>query len=71
MDLAVAVTIGAAFSNFVNSLVRSLNLILGVLVGRPDDPSWSSSPSKARHPQTLVKAGATVFGYGAFLTAVV
>lgn len=38
MDLAVAVIIGAAFSNIVNS---------------------------------LVKAGATVFGYGAFLTAVV
>ena len=37
MDLAVAVIIGAAFSNIVNSLVKDIvNPILGVLVGRPD-----------------------------------
>ena len=75
LDLAVAVIIGAAFSKIVDSLVKDIiNPILGVLVGRPnlfvvlkDAPNYTG-------PQTyegLVKAGATVFGYGAFLTAIV
>ena len=70
MDLAVAVIIGAAFSNIVNP-------ILGVLVGRPDFTNLFVVLKPVEGytgPQTyeaLVKAGATVFGHGAFLTAVV
>lgn len=75
MDLAVAVIIGAAFSNIVNSLVKDIvNPILGVLVGRPDFTNLFVVLKGYTSPQTyeaLVKAGATVFGYGAFLTAVV
>ena len=78
MDLAVAVIIGAAFSNIVNSLVKDIvNPILGVLVGRPDFTNLFVVLKPVEGytgPQTyeaLVKAGATVFGYGAFLTAVV
>lgn len=75
MDLAVAVIIGAAFSNIVNSLVKDIvNPILGVLVGRPDFTNLFVVLKPVEGytgPQTyeaLVKAGA---GYGAFLTAVV
>ena len=78
MDLAVAVIIGAAFSNIVNSLVKDIvNPILGVLVVRPDFTNLFVVLKPVEGytgPQTyeaLVKAGATVFGYGAFLTAVV
>ena len=78
MDLAVAVIIGAAFSGIVNSLVKDIvNPILGVLVGRPDFTNLFLVLKDAPNytgPQTyeaLTKAGATVLGYGAFLTAVV
>lgn len=78
MDLAVAVIIGAAFSNIVNSFVKDIvNPILGVLVGKPDFTNLFIVLKPVEGytgPQTydaLVKAGATVFGYGAFLTAVV
>lgn len=78
MDLAVGVIIGAAFSNIVKSLVADvINPILGVLVGKPDFTNlyWVLKPvPDYTGPDTyeaLVKAGATVFGYGAFLTAVV
>ncbi len=78
LDLAVAVIIGAAFSKIVDSLVKDIvNPILGVLVGRPDFtnlfivlkpvPGYSGPNTY----EALVKAGATVFGYGAFLTAVI
>ena len=78
MDLAVAVIIGAAFSNIVTSLVKDVvNPILGVVVGRPDFTNLFVVLKPVEGytgPQTyeaLVKAGATVFGFGAFLTAVV
>lgn len=79
LDLAVAVIIGAAFSKIVDSLVKDIiNPILGVIVGRPDFTNLfivlKDAPAGYTGPQTyeaLVKAGATVFGYGAFLTAVV
>ena len=78
LDLAVAVIIGAAFSKIVDSLVKDIiNPILGVLVGRPDFTNLFVVLKDAPNytgPQTyegLVKAGATVFGYGAFLTAIV
>lgn len=78
LDLAVAVIIGAAFSAIVNSLVKDLiNPLMGFLVGKPDftglffvlsEPAGYSGP---RTYEALTAAGATVFGYGAFLTAVV
>lgn len=79
MDLAVAVIIGAAFSKIVDSLVKDIvNPILGVVVGRPDFTNlfWvlKAPPADYAGPYTyeaLVKAGATVFGYGAFLTTVI
>ena len=78
LGLAVAVIIGAAFSKIVDSLVKDIiNPILGVLVGRPDFTNLFVVLKDAPNytgPQTyegLVKAGATVFGYGAFLTAIV
>lgn len=79
LDLAVAVIIGAAFSKIVDSLVKDIiNPILGVLVGRPDFSNLylvlKAPPADYAGPQTydaLVKAGATVFGYGAFLTTII
>lgn len=78
MDLAVGVIIGAAFSAIVNSLVKDIvNPLLGALIGRPDFSNLFVVLKPVEGytgPQTydaLVKAGATVFGYGAFLTAVV
>ncbi|MFU0841410.1 MAG: Large-conductance mechanosensitive channel [Burkholderia sp.] len=78
MDLAVGVIIGAAFSAIVNSLVKDIiNPLIGALVGRPDFSNLFIVLKPVEGytgPQTydaLVKAGATVFGYGAFLTAVV
>ncbi len=78
LDLAVAVIIGAAFSAIVNSLVKDIiNPILGFVVGKPDFSNLFlvlSRPESYTGPETyeaLIAAGATVFGYGAFLTAVV
>ncbi len=78
LDLAVAVIIGAAFSAIVNSLVKDvINPLLGFFVGRPDFTNLFvvlQMPENYSGPMTyeaLTKAGATVFGYGAFLTAVV
>lgn len=78
LDLAVAVIIGAAFSSIVNSLVKDIiNPLVGFIVGRPD---FTNLFVVLRRPENyvgaetyeaLTKAGATVFGYGAFLTAVV
>ena len=78
LDLAVAVIIGAAFSAIVNSLVKDIiNPLLGFFVGRPDFTNLFvvlQKPADYAGPMTyeaLTKAGATVFGYGAFFTAVV
>ena len=67
-----------AFSAIVNSLVKDLiNPLLGFLVGKPDFTGLFivlSEPAGYTGPRTyeaLTAAGATVFGYGAFLTAVV
>ena len=78
LDLAVAVIIGAAFSKIVDSLVKDIvNPILGVFVGRPDFTNLFivlkpvEGYTGPNTYEALVKAGATVFGYGAFLTAVI
>ena len=78
MDLAVAVIIGAAFSNIVSSMVKDvINPVLGFFVGKPDFTNLFLVLKPVENytgPYTyeaLTKAGATVLGYGAFLTAVV
>lgn len=75
IDLAVGVIIGAAFGKIVDSIVKDLiNPIIGVIIGKPDFTNlfWViSAPAEYNGPMTyeaLSKAGATVFGYGAFLT---
>ncbi|MEF9944007.1 MAG: large conductance mechanosensitive channel protein MscL [Burkholderiaceae bacterium] len=78
IDLAVAVIVGAAFSKIVDSLVKDLvNPILGAIIGKPDFTNlfWviklPEGYAGAMTYDALTKAGATVLGYGAFLTAVI
>lgn len=78
IDLAVGVIIGAAFSKIVESIVKDLiNPVIGALIGKPDFTNlfWTIKlPEGYAGPMTyeaLNKAGATVFGYGAFLTALI
>lgn len=74
VDLAVGIIIGAAFTAIVNSLVADLiNPIIGLITGGIDfsnlfiDLSGTSPVSLA----AAKEAGAPVFAYGAFLTAVI
>lgn len=78
IDLSVAVIVGAAFNAIVSSFTKDLvNPILGVLVGKPDFTNLFlvlKMPENYVGPMTyeaLNKAGATVLGYGAFLTSVI
>ena len=78
IDLAVGIIIGAAFGKIVDSVVKDLiNPVVGVIIGKPDFTNlfWViSAPSGYSGPMTydaLTKAGATVFGYGAFFTALI
>ncbi len=78
IDLATAVIVGAAFNAIVASLTKDIiNPILGALVGKPDFSNLFivlHMPDGYAGPMTyeaLNKAGATVLGYGAFLTAVI
>lgn len=77
IDMAVGVIVGAAFSAIVNSMIKDVvNPILGFLVGSQDFSHLFlvlSKPADYAGPMTyadLTKAGATVLGYGSFLTAV-
>ena len=77
IDMAVGVIVGAAFSQIVNSLVKDVvNPILGFVVGSQDFSDLFivlSMPEGYAGPMTyaeLTKAGATVLGYGSFITAV-
>ena len=77
IDMAVGVIVGAAFTAIVNSLVKDvINPILGVLIGSQDFSNFFfvlSMPENYTGPMSydaLTKAGAAVFGYGAFFTAV-
>ncbi|MBI1417443.1 MAG: large conductance mechanosensitive channel protein MscL [Limimaricola sp.] len=76
MDLAVGIIIGAAFTAIVSSLVSDLiNPIIGLILGGVDFTNMyvvlkgtvpaGSSLSAARD------AGAAVFAYGSFITAVI
>ena len=76
MDLAVGIIIGAAFTAIVNSLVADIiNPILGLLIGGVDFSNlyyvMSGSVPEGAGLQTAKDAGAAVFAYGAFLTAVI
>lgn len=80
LDLAVAVIIGAAFGKIVTSLTDDLIMpVIGAITGGVDFSShfvllgplptgYSGSPTDYA---TLKKAGAALFGYGEFLTALI
>ena len=69
MDMAVGVIVGGAFNQIIGSLVKDIfNPILGFLFWVLKAPE---NYTGAYTYDALTKAGATVFGYGAFLTAVI
>jgi large conductance mechanosensitive channel len=76
MDLAVGIIIGAAFTAIVNSLVTDLvNPILGLILGGIDFTSmyWvmSGDVPAGIGLDAAREAGAAIFAYGAFVTAVI
>lgn len=74
MDLAVGIIIGAAFTAIVNSLVGDLiNPIIGLLMGGVNFSDMFIDLS-GTNPASLAAAkdaGAAVFAYGAFITAII
>ncbi len=74
VDLAVGIIIGAAFTAIVNSLVADLiNPIIGLVTGGVDFSNLYIDLS-GTNPASLAaakEAGAPVFAYGAFITAVI
>lgn len=74
VDLAVGIIIGAAFTAIVNSLVGDLiNPIIGLITGGVDFSNLFIDLS-GTGPASLAAArdaGAPVFAYGAFITAVI
>lgn len=74
IDLAVGIIIGAAFTAIVNSLVADLiNPIIGLVTGGIDFSNLFIDLS-GTDPVSLKAAkdaGAPVFAYGAFITAVI
>lgn len=74
VDLAVGIIIGAAFTAIVNSLVGDLiNPIIGLVTGGVDFSNLFIDLS-GTDPASLSAArdaGAPVFAYGAFITAVI
>jgi large conductance mechanosensitive channel len=74
MDLAVGIIIGAAFTAIVNSLVNDLiNPVIGVVTGGTDFSNLFVALSTDSFPTVAAAeaAGAAVFRYGSFLTAVI
>ena len=76
MDLAVGIIIGAAFTAIVQSLVGDIiNPIIGLIIGGVDftDLFWVMSGGEATYPSLEVarEAGAAVFAWGAFVTAII
>ena len=76
MDLAVGIIIGAAFTAIVNSLVADIiNPIIGAIIGGVDFSNMyaviSGEPPASAGLQAARDAGANVFAYGAFITAVI
>ncbi len=80
LDLAVAVIIGAAFGKIVTSLTDDLIMpLIGAITGGVDFSSnfillsgipagYAGSPTDYA---ALKKAGAALFGYGSFITALI
>lgn len=76
MDLAVGIIIGAAFTAIVSSLVGDLiNPIIGLILGGVDFTNMyvvlSGDVPAGAGLQAARDAGAAVFAYGAFITAVI
>ncbi len=76
MDLAVGIIIGAAFTAIVGSLVSDLiNPIIGLIVGGVDFTNMyvvlSGTVPEGASLEAAREAGAAVFAYGAFITAVI
>ena len=74
MDLAVGIIIGAAFTAIVNSLVGDLiNPIIGLILGGVNFSDMFVDLS-GTNPATMAAAkdaGAAVFAYGSFITAII
>lgn len=74
IDLAVGIIIGAAFTAIVNSLVADLiNPIIGVVTGGIDFSNLFINLGQGEYASLAAakEAGAPVFAYGAFITAVI
>ncbi|MFV0302116.1 MAG: large conductance mechanosensitive channel protein MscL [Paracoccus sp. (in: a-proteobacteria)] len=76
MDMAVGIIIGAAFTAIVTSLVGDLiNPIIGIITGGTDFSSkyfvLSGNAPEGAGLQAARDAGANVFAYGSFISAVI
>lgn len=76
MDLAVGIIIGAAFTAIVGSLVADLiNPIIGLILGGVNFSNLyfvlNGTVPAGANLQAARDAGAAVFAYGAFITAVI
>ncbi len=74
VDLAVGIIIGAAFTAIVNSLVGDLiNPLIGLVTGGIDFSNlfFDLSGTNPASLKAAKDAGASVFAYGAFITAVI
>jgi large conductance mechanosensitive channel len=79
MDLAVGVIIGAAFQRMVDSLVNDVVMpVVGLVTGGTDFTNMfvllregAKAPAPYASLAEAKAAGATVLGYGAFVTQVV
>ena len=74
MDMAVGIIIGAAFTAIVTSLVADLiNPIIGLITGGIDFSNLFVNLGDGEFTSLAAArdAGAAVFAYGAFLTAVI
>lgn len=74
VDMAVGIIIGAAFTAIVNSMVSDLiNPIIGVVTGGIDFSNLFVNLGSGDYTSlaTAKAAGAPVFAYGSFITAVI
>ncbi len=74
MDMAVGIIIGAAFTAIVSSLVADLiNPIIGFVTGGIDFSNFFMNLGDGEFASLAAarEAGAPVFAYGAFITAVI
>ncbi|ARO13592.1 Branched-chain amino acid aminotransferase [Ketogulonicigenium robustum] len=74
IDLAVGIIIGAAFTAIVNSLVTDLiNPIIGVVTGGIDFSNLFINLGAGEYASLAAAraAGAPVFAYGSFITAII